>query len=280
MKEFQLPEMYNEEEEEEVKCKNECIITWKVYDQCRQQDCLTPAIIGPARYAGFTGCTLGGVVQTNEAPIEPPIDASGVTIVPNSLNVSNVIIVSKTENAFKPGYYDIDLKVVVNYSLRFFRADGTIINLICSGGSITSDVPAESIFNKKVTLFGSIGSDVTVASDFFPVPGPIQRAPFVFVEAKAVPLEAKLRYVTPIPISCPPSSTCPPVPNAVDVTLGLFIIVKLFRTVQLLVESKGFCRPEPCPTISPDACEFFSNLDFPFNVFNPPQKEDFCSCDE
>lgn len=38
--------------------KDECIVAFKVYDQCRQQDCLTPAILGPAIYAGPTGCTL------------------------------------------------------------------------------------------------------------------------------------------------------------------------------------------------------------------------------
>ncbi len=37
--------------EKHDKVKQECIIALKVYDSCRQQDCLTACEIGPARAA-------------------------------------------------------------------------------------------------------------------------------------------------------------------------------------------------------------------------------------
>jgi len=272
MNDFRIDDMYRDKDCKKI--KDECLIAFKVYDQCRQQDCLTPAIIGPARFNGATGCTLGGEVQTEGAPIDPPNTAAAVTIVPGSVNVSEIIVVGKTENQFRPGYYDVDLKVVITYNLRFFDVDGDPIILTC-GYTSNPDVPAASIFNKRVTLFGSIGSDVAVYSDLFGSGFGLQKAPFLAVEAKALGLDAKLKYVNPIAIPTPTPIDAPPTPNAVNVTLGLFIIIKLFRLVQLLVESKGFCKPEPCAEISPDACEFFNNLDFPFDIFNPPQKEDF-----
>jgi hypothetical protein len=58
----------------------------------------------------------------------------------------------------------------------------------------------------------------------------------------------------------------------------LFSIVKLFRIVNLLVASKGFCIPEECEEISPiNPCEFFEQLDFPMDIFDPPQKPEFMS---
>ena len=63
---------------------------------------------------------------------------------------------------------------------------------------------------------------------------------------------------------------------AVNVTIGLFGIIKLYRIVSLLVESKGFSIAPPCENIlPPNPCEFFETLDFPMDVFSPPQKREF-----
>lgn len=66
-------------------------------------------------------------------------------------------------------------------------------------------------------------------------------------------------------------------PNEVLVTIGLFTIIKLFRIVNLTVDSRGFCIPEECEDgVSPlNPCEFFDSLDFPMDIFAPPQKTEF-----
>ncbi len=67
-----------------------------------------------------------------------------------------------------------------------------------------------------------------------------------------------------------------PTPNQVEVTIGLFTIIKLFRIVQLTVQSHGFCIPPECEEIAPqNACEFFESIDFPMDIFAPPQKPEF-----
>ena len=60
------------------------------------------------------------------------------------------------------------------------------------------------------------------------------------------------------------------------VTIGLFSILKLFRLVHLNVQSTGFCIPDECEgsnDINP--CDYFSELDFPIDIFSPPQRKEF-----
>ena len=243
--------------------REECLIAMKVYDSCRQQDCLTAAQMGPAR-AAECGC-IGDQHFKEGDVINPPDNAAAVTI--DRMRVKRVIIVEKEPNPFKNGFWDVDLKYVFEYRLTFREADGSLV------GSIK----ANSIFNKKVTLFGSIGTDIVISSDLFcHLNGDsktIDADPYILVEARAVALSAELRYARRRGNTV---EDVAPTPNEVDVTIGLFTIIKLFRIVQLSVESRGFCIPPECEDISPlNPCDFFENLDFPMDIFAPPQKPEF-----
>lgn len=60
------------------------------------------------------------------------------------------------------------------------------------------------------------------------------------------------------------------------VTIGIFTIIKLVRLVQLLVPAFGFCNPPTCVEISPEnPCDLFNSIDFPKELFFPPQKHEF-----
>jgi len=126
-----------------------------------QQDCLTAAQMGPAR-AAECGC-IGDQHLKEGDVINPPDNAAAVTI--DRLKVKRIIIVEKEPNPFRNGFWDVDLKYVFEYRLTFREADGTLI------GSIK----ANSIFNKKVTLFGSHGTKQRQCANplpmrFFPLP--------------------------------------------------------------------------------------------------------------
>ena len=242
------------------KVKDECLIALKVYDSCRQQDCLTHCEIGSARAAMDT--RIGNECIREGDIIDPPSEAASVVI--DRLNIDKIIIVGKKPNDFKKGYWDIDVKYVFEYILVFRDAAGCVIK----------PVKAHSIYDKRVTLFGSVGSDFVIGSDLLCQSDcqTINAEPFVLSEAKAVALEAKLKYHE--------RSSCmgkdfPPEANEVFVTIGLFTIIKLFRIVNLTVESKGFCIPEECQEISKCPCEWFDEMDFPMDIFDPPQKEEF-----
>lgn len=265
---FELHNRQNEDVMEVSGCldsrrlREECIIALKVYDSCRQQDCLTIDDIGPARAAE---CVCIGDEHINEGDIiDPPSNAATVTI--DRLKIKKIIIVEKEPNPFKNGFWDIDIKYVFEYRLTFREADGSVI------GSIQ----ANSIYNKKVTLFGSIGQDLVVGTDLFKKTTgstTLDAEPFILVEAKAVALTAELRYQSRKSVLQEDFS---PEPNEIAVTIGLFTIIKLFRIVNLTVESRGFCIPRECDDISPlNPCEFFDNLDFPMDIFAPPQRPEF-----
>lgn len=152
--------------------------------------------------------------------------------------MSKVIIIDKEPNPFKNGFWDITLKYVFVYKLTFREADGQIIGII----------KANSIFTKKVTLFGSIGTDIVLSTDLFKGESDsynLDSDPFILVESKAVPLTSELRYVNCC--SCDESNSSEP--NEVFVTIGLFTIIKLFRIVNLTVQSRGFCIPEECVNV-------------------------------
>lgn len=239
--------------------KDECIIAFKVYDSCRQQDCLDSNLIGPAR-AACTTQACGNNITAGEI-INPPDNAAAVVM--KNVTVEKVIVVSKEPSPFKLGYWDIDLKYVISYTLDFKNVNG---DTICS-------VPARSLFNKMVTLFGSLTTGSNISTDILNGEShsiDLQNGPFVLIESKAVGLRSELRL-----------NNCCNNPkdqiDAVFVTIGLFTIVKLYRLVNLTVESKGFCIPEECDDVGAETtpCEFFEGLDFPMDVFAPPQKREF-----
>lgn len=74
----------------------------------------------------------------------------------------------------------------------------------------------------------------------------------------------------------------PPIQTGDTITfpVGVFVVVKVVGTVQLLIPAFGYC-PEPpeCTEFSPtDICEAFEYADFPENFF-PPQLEYNNCCD-
>jgi hypothetical protein len=200
----------------------------------------------------------------------------------DNTSITRINIVNKTPSCFRKGYWDVDLKYVIEYRLIFTDANG---NLLCC-------VPAVSVFATKITLFGSVGCDLFVSTDLLGSNGMFEAMPFILAEGKAVPLSASFIYDYP-KCGCNPCNPCDTTTAsasasastrqadvssllAVEVTIGLFSIVKLFRLVDLAIESRGFTIPAESEEISPmNPCDYFDSLDFPMDMFAPPQKPEF-----
>ena len=240
--------------------KDECLIAFKVYDFFRIQECLNFDNLGYAR-AAETTTSCGGAPITEGDVITPPANATSVTI--NNLEVASANVLNKKKNSFRKGYYDVDIQFIFTYDLVFLDQTGMTL---CS-------VPATNSFSTKISLFGSIDTDVTLSTDLFGGFGcqtgfTMNANPFIWVESKAVALAADLVY--------PCCASDGDDPTAVQPTIGLFAIIKLFRIVNLSVASKGFCIPEEIGDISSiDPCDYFNNLDFPMDSFAPPQRPEF-----
>ncbi|MCL2855866.1 MAG: hypothetical protein FWE21_09685 [Defluviitaleaceae bacterium] len=224
----------------------EPILTMKIYDSCRSKDCLTPQELGPAR-------DLSG------DPVRPPDEARSVSV--DNLTVGRIGIMKKQPSPFRNGFWDLEIQYLLAYELKYFSADGQHIDI----------QPAISTVTRRLSLFGSVGRNISTFTDLLGNSGLIlgNGEPFVHVEAKAMPLTAELSRR-----HCDGGHGSHH--RHVFVTFGLFSIVKLYRLASLLVESRGFLIPPKCKNLAPtNPCDFFEELHFPMDSFSPPQKKEF-----
>ena len=251
-----------------------CIIAQKIFDQCRIQKCLTSDILGPARAARCAVPNCNDMLCEGDIII-PPCNAADVTI--RDLELSRIEILRKRPNPLQEGCWDLELKYVFEYVLEFRRADGCFIGAI----------NATNMYNLRVTLFGSTEADVTTVTDLYDCCGNSNGGPFAVAEGKAIALQAELRYpscnsCSPCSCDCDCGCSCGDMtlgaPVAVNVTIGLFTIVKLFRTVNMVVNSLGRCMPESCTTFSTaaDPCANFEAIRFPLDMFSPSTEPRSC----
>jgi len=235
--------------------KDECIVAYKVYDSCRRQNCLTAAELGPALAA--EDYNIGGHEHRIGDIIRPPAEATSVTM--EQPKIERIHIIDKKPCQFRNGFWDVGIKYSFEYHLTFRDSTGCII----------AYVKAMNFFNSKTTLFGSHGSDLVVGTDLFSKDNKsitFDSAPFIWAESKAVGLDARIHHRRGEHGRH----------GEVLVTIGLFSVLKLFRLVHLNVQSTGFCVPEECEgshDINP--CEYFADLDFPMEIFSPPQRKEF-----
>jgi len=238
------------------KVKDECIVAYKVYDSCRRQNCLTASELGPALAAD--NCPQDDHELNAGDVIRPPAGATSVSM--EKLKISKIQVIDKKPCPFRNGFWDIGIKFAFEYCLVFRDSSGCVI----------AHINARNFFNSKTTLFGSLGSDLIVGTDLFSRDSEsitFEAAPFIWVEAKAVGLDAKLHHHRHGGHGRH---------GEVLVTIGLFSILKLFRLVHLNVQSTGFCIPEACSdTHDINPCEYFADLDFPMDIFSPPQRKEF-----
>lgn len=256
-----------------------CIIAQKIFDQCRIQKCLTSDILGPARAAKSENPSCNDMLCEGDI-IVPPCNAADVTI--RDLTLDRIEILRKRPNPLQQGCWDLELKYIFDYTLEFRRADGCFIGCI----------DATNMYNLRVTLFGSTEADVTTATDLYDCCATSNGGPFAIAEGKAVALAAELRYPSCNPCNCGcgcggnDGCSCGcgcgdatlGAPVAVNVTIGLFTIVKLFRTVNMLVNSLGRCMPETCTSLATasDPCANFENIRFPLDMFSPSAEPQSC----
>ena len=269
-------------------CNNEhgfkeavCIHTDKVYDSCRDKDCLEN--------------------------IRVYLTACGQSVVDRAINVkctkAEIIwIFSDVESVpFNRGYYSVDLKYYFKVTLAVFTGVGR-----------PTEVEGLATFNKKVILFGSEGNAKTFSSNYKEDAFDSQlwkktNMPKAVIEVvEPIALGAKVVDINDkccccdegFDISSVPSSVCRVFDDRlilggeqkrVFVSLGIFSIVKLERRVQLLIPSYDFCIPnKECVGATDDnPCDLFERICFPVDEFFPPEKCDLdpdnpgckCSCD-
>lgn len=249
-----------------------CIQTDKVYDSCREKDCLEDLRVFLTR--------------------------SGQELVDRAINIkcrkSEIIWVflDLEPVPFNKGFFSVDVKFFFRITLDVF-----------TGVSSPCEVEGLATFDKKVILFGSEGNSKIFKSQF-------KEDEFDKQLSKKTNLpQAKIEVVDPIclaarladirdkhfkcgiDVSAIPDSICKCFKEElvagaerrrVFVSLGLFSIIKIVRNVQLLIPAFDFCIPEKecIAATEDDPCELFDTIDFPVDEFFPPQKFDFAGAEE
>lgn len=229
-----------------------CVHTRKVFDACRDKDCVEDLRVYPT--------------VTSQSNLE---GAFSVRARSAELLLAQV---SVQEITFNRGYYTVDVTYFYRIVGEAFPTGDPIIGL--------------AVFDKRVMLFGSDASakiftsaDQTSAeSSGLPI-GVVESVDPIALHMKVVDSE--------MPIPDPgeqrqiPSEIldlfgeelvlCDESRN-LYVTLGQFSIIRLERETQLLIPAYDYCIPEKAceGTTEDDPCAMFSKIEFPVEEFYPP----------
>lgn len=227
-----------------------CIHTNKVYDSCRDKDCVEDLRVYPT-------CSSQAIID------------SAFSIRPRSAQLLYADI-NVDEISFNRGYYTVD----VTY---FYRVVGESF----PGGC---EVRGLAVFDKRVVLFGSEGSVRVFTSDGNTLSAAEQ--PIAVVEAvDPIALNMKLADA---PIACG-DQELREVPQAIldamgedlilnptgrilYATLGQFSIIRLERDTRIVIPVYNYCFPdkECVGSSEDDPCTLFSRIPFPVEEFFPP----------
>ena len=256
-----------------------CIHTKKIFDSCRDKDCIEDLRVYPTR--------------------------ASQEVIDRALSV-------KARSAeLLCAYIDVQ---PVNFNRGFFTVDVRYFYRITADAFVGAARPVEvcglAVFDKRVILFGSEGS----AKIFSSQSGNCScsngnNLPTAELEA-VDPLILNLKLVNVC--DCRPCDcNIAEIPTFINeafgddlmqggdvrrlyVTLGQFSIIRLERDAHLLMPVYDYCMPEKeccaggngCDCVPEDPCEVFRQVKFPVNEFFPPNsagpRNDFfpsgCSC--
>ena len=251
-------------------CEAVCIHTKKIYDSCRDKDCIEDLRFYP------TAC---GQDVLNRAQT---VKGGKAELLYTYINVEPVV--------FNRGFYTIDMRFFYRVTLNAYCANPRPI-----------EVEGLCVFDKRVILFGSEGS-AKIFSSKVRIDGLDRQMleqsnmPIAVVEAvDPIVLDAKL-------VECCENRCCDcdicEIPPCICqcfgcdltmgddyrrafVTLGQFSIIRLERDSQLLMPVFDYCMPDKdcnsgagcgcgCCCGCEDPCDLFQNIKFPVNQFFPP----------
>lgn len=231
-----------------------CIHTRKIYDSCRDKDCVEDLRVYPT-------------VQS-QAYIETAfsIRPRAARLLWADVNVDEI--------SFNRGYYTVDVTYFYEVTGDTFPGENPVRGL--------------AVFNKRVMLFGSEGSAKVFTSEGGPGLDTAQQPIAVVETVNPLILNLKLVDACPTGLSADVRDVPPEVlayfgdlvlndgARMLLATLGQFSIIRLERDSQLVVPVYDYCFPDKeCPGSSDDdPCTLFSRIRFPVEEFFPPDSID------
>ncbi len=251
-----------------------CIHTKKIFDSCRDKDCIEDLRVYPTCYSQEVLDRATSVKAGCAELLYAYIDVEPVS--------------------FNRGFYTVDVRYFYRITADAFV--GTVRPV---------EITGLAVFDKRVVLFGSEGSAKVFASNGVncgpdPQALPKVTGPDAVVEA-VDPLILGMKLIDVC--DCRPCDCgCAEVPSAVAacfpeeltfnsgahrlyVTLGQFSLIRLERDTQLLMPVYDYCVPEKeCACdggcdCQEDPCDLFRKVQFPVGEFFPPNSITPCAAD-
>lgn len=176
---------------------------------------------------------------------------------------------------FNKGFYSVDITYTFNIEVE--------LSTSTSASVPTNIVNGSAVFTKKVILYGSEGGTKLFTSDengAVSQNGCCYNNPPRATVAVADPIVLGLRLVTIPAFSACTDATCEtavtiPSRKMICVTLGMFSIVSLSRTVPVMVPAFDYEVPcKECSSSTESPCELFDKISFPSGEFYPKSLED------
>lgn len=238
-----------------------CINTRKIFDSCRDKDCVDDLRVYPT--------------VSSQSYIE-----NALSVRPRNAELLYVDVNVEPVN-FNRGYFTVDCTYFYRISGEAFPSGQTVTGLC--------------IFDKRVMLFGSTGSVKTFSSDALPSPANADDLPTAVVNSVdplclhcrivdaecLIPTELEQRNIpAPILAAFPETLVLGDSSRRWFATIGQFSIIRLERDTQILIPAYDYCLPDKeCPGITEDdPCTLFSRIRFPVEEFFPP--DSVCECDD
>ena len=230
-----------------------CVNTRKIFDSCRDKDCVDDLRVYPT--------------ESSQSYIE-----NALSIRPRKAELLHVDV-SVEPVSFNRGYYTVDCSFFYSVTAETFPAGQTITGLC--------------VFDKRVMLFGSVASVKSFSSDAASQLTPVSDIPVAVVSAvDPICLHCKLVDSETV-ITAEFEHRCIPdrirevfterlilndTPRRWLATIGQFSILRLERDTQLIVPAYDYNLPEKeCPgLVTDDPCTLFSRIGFPVEEFFPP----------
>lgn len=238
-----------------------CISAGRIFDSCSDKDCIED-------------------LQVNFASDAQSVIDNAINVKTRNIEVLNVYMDIEPV-PFNKGFYSVDMTFFFNVALDVFTCPA----------SCPTCVEGLAVFNKKVILYGSEGSvkvfssDQSCLADDSSAPNNHPKASVQVVDPISLSTrlcECKHHKYEPL-ISVPNSiacrysgefNHCEPC-KTVLITMGLFSIVQLERSVQMMVPVYDYCVPDKeCVSTSDNPCDLFKKIKFPVNEFFPPRLSD------
>ena len=239
-----------------------CIHTKKIYDSCRDKDCIEDLRVYPTR--------------SSQAVIDRALSVRGgrAELLQAYIDVEPA--------SYNRGFFSVDIRYYYRITAEAFV-----------GGSRPAEISGLAVFDKRVLLFGSEGNAKIFTSRYRPEEPDCQG-----LGRSNLP-EAVVEAVDPIVLDARAEDRCKPcrcdcglteipafIAQSFDqpllfddnggrryyVTLGQFSLVRLERDTQLLIPVYDYCIPqtECSGGDQEDPCGLFRSVAFPVNEFFPP----------